>query len=161
MQPDLQAIQSQAEARLNAGIDAAREGRLDVAAEALVLAESLFRQLDVAEKQGVARAELAEVQRQSGAPLREANATLNLGHLARGTGNLDRARNYYERAARLFAAEQNPRGQAAAALALGHIERQRSHLDGAEEYYKQSSEFARVVNDPFMLADALRGLGES
>src|SRR5579875_3229755 len=120
----MQDIQAKAGERLEAGTNAARDGRLEEAAEALLLAESLFHQANDPEREGQARAELAEVQRQSGAPeqaiasyekaislfaesgatLREANATLALGHIYRATNNLDRARNLYDKALRLFEA---------------------------------------------------------
>ena len=120
----MQDLTTKAHERLEKGIAYARDGRLEEAAEALLVAESLFRQANDAEHAGAARAELAEVQRsngaaeqaiasyekaiplfaETGARLREANATLALGHVVRATNNLDRARSLYDRALREAAA---------------------------------------------------------
>lgn len=167
--------------RLRSGTTALAEGRIEQAAEDLVYAESVFRQIDDVEHAAESRATLAEVQRRNGAidqaassyeraielykeagapPAREAGVTLALGHIERQRGQLDRAWEHYYLALRLFEKAGSASGQASASLALGHVERIRGRLDRAAEYYGSARDLYRTAHDTFGEADAARGLAD-
>src|SRR5690348_16605097 len=108
-------VRDEALANLRAGTTALGEGRLERAAEALVSAETVFRQLHDSAHAADSRAALAEVQRQNGA--------------------VDQAGASYERAIQWYKEAEQPAREAGVTLALGHIERQRGQLDKAWEHY--------------------------
>lgn len=167
-------------ARLHAGQDALAEGRLERAVDALVEAESIFRQLDDHEHLADSRMALAEAQRQRGAidqsansysqavdlyreanlPAREANASLALGHIDRQRGRLDSAWQHYYLALRLFEKVASASGQASVSLALGHVERLRGRDEKAADYYATARELAAQARDTLIEADAARGQGD-
>lgn len=174
-------VRDEALARLRSGATALAEGRIEQAAEDLVYAESVFRQIDDAEHAAESRATLGEVQRRNGAidqaagsyeraielykqagapPAREAGVTLALGHIERQRGQLDRAWEHYYLALRLFEKAGSTSGQASASLALGHVERIRGRLDRAAEYYSSARDLYRGAHDRFGEADAARGLAD-
>lgn len=174
------AVRQDALAQLHAGQDALADGRIERAAEALVLAETLFRQIGDKPHTAESRASLAEVQRQNGAleqasasyeraialyhetdqPAREAGALLQLGHLERQRGQLQQAWQRYYLASQLFVKSGNAHGQANATLALGHVARLRGQTEKAEEAYTRALDFAAQAKDTFGEADAARGLGD-
>lgn len=163
--------------RLHAGQTALAEGRLERAVDALVEAESIFRQLDDREHIADSRMALAEAQRQHGAldqsassytqaielyreaelPEREAGASLAIGHIDRQRGRLDSAWQHYYLAVRLYEKAGSASGQASASLALGHIERLRGRDQKAEEYYAAARRLAAQAHDTLTEADAARG----
>lgn len=175
-----EAVRQEALTSLRTGANQLAEGKLERAAEALVYAETVFRQLDDAEHAGESRAALAEVQRRNGAidqsatsyeraiefykqadqPAREAGATLQLGHIERQRGQLDKAWERYYLALRLFEKSGNTSGQASACLAMGHVERQRGRLDEAAGYYERARTLYAQVRDAYGEADAAKGLAD-
>lgn len=166
--------------RLRAGQTALAEGRLERAIDALVEAESIFRQLDDNEHLADSRMALAEAQRQRGAidqaansyaqaidlyraanlPAREAGASLALGHIDRQRGRVDSAWQHYFLALRLFEKVESASGQASASLALGHVERLRGRDEKAAEYYAAARDLAVKAHDTVAEADAARGMGD-
>ena len=174
------AVRDEALANLRTGTTALAEGKLERAAEALVYAETVFRQLHDTTHAADSRAALAEVQRQNGAvdqagasyeraielykeanqPAREAGVTLALGHVERQRGQLDKAWEHYFLALRLFEKTENAGGQASASLALGHVERQRGHLEKAADYYATARRTYAAAHDAFGEADAAKGLAD-
>lgn len=174
-------VRDEALARLRNGGMALAQGRIEQAAEDLVFAESVFRQIDDVEHAAESRATLGEVQRRNGAldqaassyeraielykqvgapPAREAGVTLALGHIERQRGQLDRAWEHYYLALRLFEKAGSASGQASASLALGHVERTRGRLERAAEYYTSARDLYRSAHDTFGEADAARGLAD-
>jgi tetratricopeptide (TPR) repeat protein len=167
-------------AQLRAGQTALAEGRLERAVDALVEAESIFRQLDDREHLADSRMALAEAQRQHGAidqsansyaqaidlyreanlPAREGSASLALGHIDRQRGKLDSAWQHYYLALRLFEKTESASGQASASLALGHVERLRGRDGKAADYYSQARTLAAQAHDTLAEADAARGQGD-
>src|SRR5262252_6570613 len=105
-----------AEQRLQAGIEAYSDGKLDVAAQAFGDAEIRFRLLGDFKRAGDSRSVLADVQRQN--------------------NQLDQAINSYHRAIKLYQDAGRPLNEANAFLAMGHIERQQAHLDRAQQAYE-------------------------
>lgn len=175
-----EAVRQDALTSLRTGANQLAEGKLEQAADALVYAETVFRQLDDTEHTAESRAALAEVQRRNGAvdqaatsyeraidlykqanqPAREANATLQLGHIERQRGQLDKAWEHYFLALRLFEKANNVSGQASASLAMGHIERQRGRLDHAASYYERARTLYALARDAFGEADATKGYAD-
>jgi tetratricopeptide (TPR) repeat protein len=175
-----QSARERALARLHAGQTALAEGRLERAVDALVEAESIFRQIDDREHLADSRMALAETQRQHGAidqsansyaqaidlyreanlPAREGSASLALGHIDRQRGRIDSAWQHYYLALRLFEKGKNASGQASASLALGHVERLRGRDEKAAEYYTAARKFATKAHDTLAEADAARGQGD-
>ena len=102
-----------AEKRLQAGIDAFYDGKLDAAAEAFSDAEIRFRLLGDFKRSGDSRTMLADVQRQQ--------------------NQLEQAANSYQKAMQLYKDANRPLNVAGSSLSLGHIERQLAHLDRAQE----------------------------
>src|SRR5947209_5801603 len=133
-----------AEQRLQKGIEALNDGKLDIAAEAFSDAEIRFRMTGDFKRAGDSRSLLAEVERQNNQlekatnsyararrlyheakrPLNEAGAVLSLGHIERQQTHLERAQQAYEDAQALYASLGNEQGQGYVALATGHIEMQ-------------------------------------
>ena len=175
-----QTLAEQAATYLANGRSAIRQGRLEQAAEALVTAESMYRQAGDSLQIAEVRLELAEVQRRSGAldqaarsyaqaaeifkqaesAEREATATLTLGHVERQQGKLDRAWEHYYLALRLFEKSDQREGQADAALALGHVERLRGHDRQAADYYQQARTLYADLANRLGEADAARGYAD-
>src|SRR5438445_558476 len=132
-----------AEKRLQEGIAAYNDGKMEIAAEALIEAEKLFRELGDLKRAADCRSLLADVQRENnlieqsitsyqramklyqeaGRPLNEAQAALAIGHLERQQSHLDRAQEAYERARELYSSEKgnNAQGLGNVVLALGHL----------------------------------------
>src|SRR5438045_9725102 len=102
-----------AEMRLQAGIDAYNDGQLEVAADAFVEAEKLFRQMGDLKRAGDSRSMLADVQREN-----------NL---------VEQAITSYQRAMQLYREAGRPLNEANTALAIGHLERQKAHMDRAQD----------------------------
>src|SRR5437868_14958828 len=102
-----------AEKRLQAGIDAFNDGKLDRAAEAFNDAEIRFRLLGDFKRAGDARSMLADVQRQN--------------------NQLEQAVNSYQRAVKFYRDAGLPLNEAGAAPAKGHVERQQALLDRAQD----------------------------
>src|SRR5205814_2531974 len=129
-----------AEKRLQEGIAAYNDGKMEIAAEALIEAEKLFRQMGDLKRAGDCRSLLADVQRENnlieqaitsyqramrtyheaGRPLNEAHAALAIGHLERQLSHLDRAVEAYTHAEQLYTSAGNVQGQGSVAMALGH-----------------------------------------
>src|SRR5579859_3135488 len=107
-----------AEMRLQAGMAAYSEGKLEAAADAYIEAEKLFRQAGDVKRAGDSRSLLADVQREN-----------NL---------LEQAISSYRRAMKLYREAGRPLSEAQAALATGHLERQLGHLDLAQEAYENA-----------------------
>src|SRR5437588_12331415 len=104
-----------AEMRLQAGIDAYNDGKLEAAADAFIEAEKQFRQLGDLKRAGDSRSMLADVQREN-----------NL---------VEQAITSYHRAVKLYQEAGRPLNEAHATLAIGHLERQLTHLDRAQQAY--------------------------
>src|SRR5436190_160240 len=137
-----------AEKRLQDGIEAYNDGKLDKAAEAFGDAEIRFRLIGDFKRAADSRAMIADVQRQNNAleqainsyqraiklykdahrPVGEANMQLSLGHVERQLAHLDRAQDAYQSAQQLYRAQSNAQGLGNSALALGHIELQRGNI---------------------------------
>src|SRR5207302_3876381 len=109
-----------AEMRLQAGIDAYNDGKLEAAADAFIEAEKLFRQMGDLKRAGDSRSLLADVQREN-----------NL---------IEQAITSYQRAMRTYHEAGRSLNEAHAALAIGHLERQLSHLDRAMEAYTHAEQ---------------------
>src|SRR5439155_21656778 len=156
-----------AEKRLQAGVDAFYDGKLDVAAEAFSDAEIRFRLLGDFKRAGDSRAMLADVQRQNNqlelsansyvkamrlyrdanCPLNEAGSALSLGHVERQLAHLDRAQEAYQNAWNLYVNQGNVQGQGNVTLALGHIEMQRGKTELAIEHYERAISLFVSAND--------------
>jgi len=165
---------SAAEKRLQAGIDAYSQGKIDVAAEAFIDAEKQFRQMGDLKRAADCRSLLADVQRENnlieqaitsyqramrtyheaGRSLNEAHAALAIGHLERQLSHLDRAVEAYKHAEQLYTSTGNVQGQGSVALALGHIELQRGNTTRATEYYQQAIVYFDNAHDRINEADA-------
>src|SRR5204862_3821863 len=107
-----------AEKRLQDGIEAYNDDKLDKAAEAFGDAEIRFRLLGDFKRAGDSRSMLADVQRQN--------------------NQLEQATISYQRAMKFYRDAGRPSNEAGAALALGHIERQQAHLDRAQQAYENA-----------------------
>src|SRR5260370_30068353 len=90
-----------AEKRLQAGIDAFYDGKLDAAAEAFSDAEIRFRLLGDFKRSGDSRTMLADIQRQK--------------------NQLEQAANSYQKAMRLYRDANLPLNEAGSSLSLGHV----------------------------------------
>src|SRR5437763_13607524 len=109
-----------AEMRLQAGINAYNDGKLEAAAEAFIEAEKQFREMGDLKRAGDCRSMLADVQRES-----------NL---------IEQAITSYQRAMRLYREAERPLNEAHAALSIGHLQRQLTHLDKAHDAYKTAEQ---------------------
>ncbi|TMD42264.1 MAG: tetratricopeptide repeat protein [Chloroflexi bacterium] len=171
-----------AEKRLQEGIAAYNDGKMEIAAEALIEAEKLFRELGDLKRAGDCRSLLADVQRENnlieqsitsyqramklyqeaGRPLNEAQAALAIGHLERQQSHLDRAQEAYERARELYSSEKgnNAQGLGNVVLALGHLELQRGNIDRATVLYQEAISYFSNAQDSINEADARRSLAD-
>src|SRR5436309_14771238 len=102
-----------AEQRLQAGIEAYNDGKMDSAAEAFSDAEIRFRLLGDYKRAGDSRSMLADVQRQN--------------------NMLEQAIGSYRRAIKLYQEANHPLSEANTTLALGQVGRQTVHLDHTQE----------------------------
>src|SRR5438094_8406808 len=109
-----------AEKRLQEGIAAYNDGKMEIAAEALIEAEKLFREMGDLKRAGDCRSMLADVQRES-----------NL---------IEQAITSYQRAMRLYREAERPLNEAHAALSIGHLQRQLTHLDKTHDSNKKAAQ---------------------
>src|SRR5436305_14408220 len=112
-----------AEKRLQEGIAAYNDGKLDIAAEALIEAEKLFRELGDLKRAGDCRSLLADAQRENSL--------------------IEQSITSYQRARKLYQEAGRPLNEAQAALAIGHLERQQSRLERAQAAYERARDRSR------------------
>src|SRR5437588_12964225 len=98
-----------AEKRLQEGIAAYNDGKMEIAAEALIEAEKLFRELGDLKRAGDCRSLLADVQREN-----------NL---------IEQSITSYKRSMKLYQEVVRPLNEDIESIAIGHIERLYTHVE--------------------------------